>query len=215
MRKVVAGFLLGLGASAIALLLGATGLLDTAEMKAYDWRVRQTADPGSVRQDIVFVEINDTSIRDLEPYFGRWPWPRVVLGVLIDFLKRGGAKVVAIDFSVLEKDTVLGHKVGSVRMTGEESDAALVESIRAAGNVVMLADTVYEGVLGSDLKDIAHWKGAPYRLGPAIEERRIIIPPIQAVTDAVTGLGHNFFAADHDGPARRWVPFVRKLPFRS
>jgi adenylate cyclase len=210
LRKVIAGLLLGLGASAIALLLGATGLLDTAEMKAYDWRVRQTADPASVRQDIVFVEINDTSIRELEQYFGRWPWPRVVLGVLIDFLKRGGAKVVAIDFSVLEQDKVKGHTIGAVTMDGAESDAALVESIRAAGNVVMLADTVYEGVIGGELKGIPDWKGKPYRLGPAIEERRVIIPPLQAITDVVAGLGHNFFAADHDGPARRMVPFVRK-----
>jgi CHASE2 domain-containing sensor protein len=142
-RKVIAGLLLGLGASGIALLLGATGLLDTAELKTYDWRVRRTADPASVRRDIVFVEINDTSIRDLEPYFGRWPWPRAVLGVLIDFLARGGAKVVAIDLSVLEKDNVVGYRIGNVEMKGEESDAALVESIRAAGNVVMLADTVY------------------------------------------------------------------------
>jgi adenylate cyclase len=210
MRKVIAGLLLGLGASGVALLLGATGALDTAELKAYDWRVRQTADSASVRKDIVLVEINDTSIRDLEEYFGRWPWPRVVVGVLVDFLTRGGAKVVAVDFSILEKDTVLGHKVGSITMTGEESDAALVESVRAAGNVVMLADAVYEGVIGADLKGMSTWKGAPYRLGPAIEERRVIVPPIQAITDTAAGLGHNFFAADHDGPARRMLPFVRK-----
>jgi adenylate cyclase len=210
MRKVIAGLLLGLGASAIALLLGATGALDTAELKAYDWRVRQTADAASVRNDIVLVEINDTSIRDLQEYFGRWPWPRVVVGVLIDFLVRGGAKVVAVDFSILEKDTVLGHKVGSITMKGEESDAALVESVRAAGNVVMLADAVYEGVIGAELKGTATWRGAPYRLGPAIEERRVIVPPLQAITDVAAGLGHNFFAADHDGPARRMLPFVRK-----
>src|SRR5688500_20227146 len=80
MRKVIAGLLLGLGASAIALLLGATGALDTAELKAYDWRVRRTADANSVSKDIVLVEINDTSIRDLAKTFGRWPWPRVGLG---------------------------------------------------------------------------------------------------------------------------------------
>jgi adenylate cyclase len=210
MRKVIAGLLLGLGASAIALLLGATGALDTAELKAYDWRVRQTADAASVRKDIVLVEINDTSIRDLEKYFGRWPWPRVVVGVLIDFLARGGAKVIAVDFSILEKDTVLGHKVGSITMKGEESDAALVESIHAAGNVVMLADAVYEGVIGAALKGTPTWSGAPYRLGPTIEERRVIVPPLQAITDVAAGLGHNFFAADHDGPARRMLPFVRK-----
>src|SRR5688572_17355115 len=120
MRKIIAGLLLGLGASAIAMLLGAVGALKTAELKAYDWRVRQTADPASVRQDIVLVEINDTSIRDLAPFFGRWPWPRVVLGVLLDFLARGGAKVVAVDLSVLEEDKVKGHKIGAVEMDGAE-----------------------------------------------------------------------------------------------
>jgi adenylate cyclase len=210
-RKVIAGLLLGLGASAIALLLGATGLLDTAEMKAYDWRVRQAANPASVRSDIVLVEINDTSIRDLAPFFGRWPWPRVVLGVLIDFLARGGAKVVAVDLSVLEPDAVEGHRIGNVKMTGTESDAALVESIRAAGTVVMLAEAVYEGAIGAEQKNKpATWKGAPYRLGPEIEQRRLVIPPLQAITDVAAGLGHNFFAADDDGPARRMVPFIRQ-----
>jgi adenylate cyclase len=211
LRKVIAGLLLGVGASAVALLLGATGLLDTAELKAYDWRVRQTADPASVRQDIVLVEINDTSIRDLAPFFGRWPWPRVVLGVLIDFLARGGAKVVAVDLTVLEEDRVEGHQVGSVRMSGAESDAALVESIRSAGNVVMLAEANYEGAIGAEqMNTPPAWRGAPYHLGPAIEERRLIVAPLKPITDAVAGLGHNFFAADHDGPARRMLPFVRK-----
>jgi adenylate cyclase len=210
MRKVIAGLLLGLGASAVALLLGATGALDTAELKAYDWRVRRTADAASVRTDIVLVEINDTSIRDLAGYFGRWPWPRVVLGVLIDFLARGGAKVVAVDLSILEEDKVKGHTIGNVTMDGAESDAALVESIRGAGNVVMLADAVYEGADGEQANRPATWTGAPYHLGPAIEQRRMIVPPLQPITNAAAGLGHNFFASDHDGPARRMVPFIRQ-----
>src|SRR5688572_4597416 len=169
MRKVIAGLLLGLGASALAFLLGATGALETAELKSYDWRVRQTADPASVNKDIVLVEINDTSIRDLAPFFGRWPWPRVVLGVLLDFLARGGAKVVAVDLTILEEDKVRGHKIGTVEMDGPESDAALTDSIRAAGNVVMLADAVYEGTVDDvQANKPAVWKGAPYRLGPAI-----------------------------------------------
>jgi adenylate cyclase len=211
MRKVIAGLLLGLGASAVALLLGATGALDTAELKAYDWRVRRTADAASVSRDIVLVEINDTSVRDLARHFGRWPWPRVILAVLIDFLARGGAKVVAVDLSILEEDKVTGHRIGAVEMAGAESDAALVESVRAAGNVVMLADAVYEGAIGAEQANKpAVWKGASYRLGPAIEERRMVVPPLQPITNAVAGLGHNFFASDDDGPARRMVPFIRQ-----
>jgi adenylate cyclase len=211
MRKVLAGLLLGLGASAFALLLGATGALDTAEMKSYDWRVRRTADANSVNKDIVLVEINDTSIRDLAKTFGRWPWPRVGLGYLLDYLARGQAKVVAVDLHVAEPDKNQGYKIGPDTWSGAESDAALVDSIKSAGNVVMLADAVYEGIVDGKMAFApAAWKSPPYRLGPAIEERRMITPPLQEITDVVVGLGHNFLAHDHDGPARRIVPFIRQ-----
>ena len=209
MRKVFAGLLLGAGSALLVLLLGATGLLDTAELKAYDWRVRRTADPASVSRDIVLVEINDTSIRDLSQHFGRWPWPRVVLGVLIDFLARGGAKVIAVDLTIAEPDRVKGHQIGAVAMSGADSDAALVDSVRAAGNVIMLTDAVYEGATAKQAVDPSTWKGLPYRLGPAIEERALVVPPLQPITDAAAGLGHNLLVADDDGPARRIVPFIR------
>ena len=38
-RKIAAGLLIGIGAAAIVLALARLGLLDTAELKLYDWRM--------------------------------------------------------------------------------------------------------------------------------------------------------------------------------
>ena len=209
-RKVTAGALIGLGAAGLVLLVAWSGQLEATELLTYDWRMRLAGDPKSVSRDIVFVEINDTTIRDLEPAAGRWPWPRVVLSSLIDYLNRAPAKVVAIDFSFLEHDRILGYSYGGDTWSGKESDAALVDSVRKAPNVVLLADAIYEGVKGAAQQNApARWTGLPYRLGPLIEERRVIIPPFQDLTDAASGLGHNFLPLDPGGSARRMPPFVR------
>ena len=90
---------LGLGASFVALLLGVlpyvSSFLETVELKTYDRRLRLTADPATARADIVLVEINEPSLRALEPVAGRWPWPRAVHASVIDFLafRRRGIEI--------------------------------------------------------------------------------------------------------------------------
>src|SRR4051794_12430638 len=96
LRKLLAG--IGLGALAALIVLGigaSTDLPDRLEYTTYDWRMRLAADPASVNQDIVLVELNDASLREMAPLFGHWPWPRVVVSYVIDFLERAPAKVVA------------------------------------------------------------------------------------------------------------------------
>ena len=206
MRKALAGLLIGIGAAAIVLALAHFELLDTAELKLYDWRMRLAADPASVNPDIVLVEINDLSIRDLEPVAGRWPWPRVLQSNLIDFIARGKPRVIAYDVLLTEQTKgtfpFLDHD-----WTGAQSDAAFADSVRGAGNVILLANAVDPGA--EQARDSARWPGPAYSLGPAIEERPQIVPPFPALSDAAAGLGHNFLAIDPDGPARRMPPFVR------
>ena len=209
-RKITAGFLLGLGTAAFVLLLGWMGMLDVAELKTYDWRIRQAADPASVHRDIVLVEINDTSLRDFAQLAGRWPWPRVALAAVIDFLQRAPAKVIAVDLSILEPDNRLLFRYGDGKMTGEESDAELVTSVAKAGNVIMLADAVYDGVVGGEQANKAdYWVSPPFKLGPAIERRPLLVPPVQALAEASAGIAHNWLVLDPDGPARRFAPFIR------
>jgi adenylate cyclase len=211
-KRLIAGLSIGFAAAALSLLLDWTGVLERPELWTYDWRVRRTADPGSVNPDIVFVEFNDTTIRDLAPYVGRWPWPRIVYSTFIDYLNRAPAKVIAVDLAFLEPDGTLGAKIGGQTFTASDSDAALVESVKASRAIVLLADAVYEGtVTGEQASTPAEWRtrNPRYRLGPTIEERPLIVPPYQALTDVTTVLGHNRLALDADGVARRMAPFVR------
>ena len=209
-KKVAAGLLLGAGAALFVLLLGWARLLDVAELKTYDWRIRMAAAPESVHPDIAFVEINDTSIRDFAPIMGRWPWPRIALAEAIDFLNRGPAKAIAVDLAILEPDNRLLFQLGDGTLSGEESDAELVASVARHGNVVMLADAVYLGTTGPEGPAAADdWSAPPYRLGPAIEARPMIQPPFPALRQAAGAIGHNLLLIDADGPARRMPPFIR------
>jgi adenylate cyclase len=210
-RKVLVGLLLGAGTALVVLVLGWTGVLDKLELQLYDWSLRQRSDPTAVNQDIVLVEINDASIRDYSEAVGRWPWPRVLQSNLIDFLQRAPARVIAYDIQLSEKSRG-SFKFGDDTWTAEESDAAIVSSARDAKNVIMLADATNPGATGGKAQYVstASWPSPAYRLGHAVEQRPLVIPPFPALTDAASGLGHNFLALDEDGVARRMAPFIRR-----
>jgi adenylate cyclase len=214
LRKLLAG--LGLGTLAALLVLGvaaSTDLLDRLELTTYDWRMRLAADPKAVNKDIVLVEINDLSIRQLQDGFRmRWPWPRVAVGLVIDFLHRGQAKVVAVDLSFTEPDQVEAYIFDDPddKWRGGQSDNALADFTRESGNVVMLADAVDEGIAGEAKKDAnaSTWRASAFRAGPLAEPRPLVLAPYQKLADAAAALGHNFLPRDDDGPARRMPPFI-------
>jgi adenylate cyclase len=142
--------------------------------------------------------------------FGRWPWPRLTIAMAIDFLSRGQPKVIAVDLAFLEADNRLLFKVGDGTMSGKESDDILAASIAKAGNVVLAADAVYHGTTGGEQAlNFDQWSVPPYRLGPAIEERPLITPPIPSLSKAAAAIGHNLMTLDTDGRARRMPPFIR------
>ncbi len=214
-RKLGAGVALGAASASLVLLLASVtpvrGFFDTAELKSYDWRIRRAAEPASINHDIVLVGISDTTIRDLEPLFGHWPWPRVALSYVIDYLARAPAKVIAVDLALTERDRVQRYDIGDGAWTGSgrDSDAALAESVKKAGNVIMLADAVGNGLEGADQQKGADWRDAGYSVRSVAEPRPVILAPYPELSAASVALGHNFLALDPDGPVRRMVPFVR------
>ena len=213
-RKGAIGIGLGVLAAVLVLAAAASGdLLDRYELTTYDWRMRLAAAPQSVNKNIVFIEINDNSIREMQPFFGRWPWARLAASFAIDFVHRAPARVVAVDFTLAEADS---HVTGYVWddpadvWSGAQSDRALADSVAKAGNVVMLADAVYEGTEGRTGVDktAAAWKGSPFQVGRFAEPRPIVLAPYQQLTDAAAALGHNFLTLDDDATARRMPPFI-------
>jgi adenylate cyclase len=212
--KHVAGLLVGLAAA--SLVLGGERLLsavsrgglnpfELAELRTYDWRLTHTARPDTARKDIAIVEIDERSLRTLQPNAGRWPWPRAVHSMLLDYLARAPAKVIAYDVVFSDADTRRGFDFGESTMSGAESDKALADSMKAAGNVILVADASYDAEVES-----AALPDAGYPLDvPGIYELRGVLPPFQMLAGAAAGLGHNRFVLDPDGPLRHTIPFVR------
>ena len=171
---------------------------ELAEIRTYDWRLTHTARPESARKDIAIVEIDEPSLRSLQPNAGRWPWPRAVHSMLLDYLARAPAKVIAYDVVFSEADTRLGFDFGGSTMSGAESDRMLADSVKAAGNVILLADASYD----AEVENLA-LPDTDYPLDvPGVYELRGVLPPIKVLADAASGLGHNRFVLDPDGPLR-------------
>ena len=204
MRKLLVAVSIGLGAALIALGAGRLPFVKTVELKSYDWRMRATADPSKARDDIVLVDIDEQSIRALAPYFGRWPWPRLVHAHLLDFLARSKPKVVLYDILFGEPDRSK-FAIGDDQWTGEQSDNELAGSAKKLGSVIFVGDATEE----------ASTSATPVSQSPAlasapwVERRPRYNPPMPALRDVSRGAGHNLLALDADGVARRCIPFVR------
>lgn len=104
----------------IALLASYSGVLGRVDNLLYDLGQRVHTRPPPT--DIVIVAIDEDSLSRL----GRWPWSRRLHAALIDRLKADGARVIGLDLVFAEPDTA-----------DQPADAALAESVREAGNVVL------------------------------------------------------------------------------
>ena len=212
MRKTAAGLLIGLTAIVVVLGLGAIGALNLPELWLYDLRIRWSTHPESLNKDIVLVEIDDGSLQALEPIVGRWPWPRAVHALLIDFLERGKPKTIVFDVGFWETEREGRYPFLGEEITGRESDTRLAAAARRAGNVIALADAVNpQYLIGEDGKPVVpSWPSLPYRLGPGVHERTIIQPPYESLSAAAARLGHNYLPLDAGGSVRRIEVFLRQ-----
>ena len=200
---------------AAALLAGAFGLLTFVrhiELDTYDLRVAATARPAAPSEQIVLVSIDNESLRRMEPLVGRWPWPRLVHATLIDYLAAAGAKVIAYDVLFAERD-IRKFMVADTEWTGDESDAALVDSSRRAGNVIHAAEAASIELVDPS-RALAENLDAPalnVRLsqGGCVERRPRVTPPFPALAQASRGIGHTLLTLDSDGPVRRIAPIVQ------
>lgn len=105
--------------ASLAVFLDVGEHLDSFERKTLDARYRFFARPSPHTQDIVILHISEESIRSFEPFYGRWPWPRVVHGEAIEYLESDGASAIGFDILFPEK---------SLR---QEVDSAIIHQLKA------------------------------------------------------------------------------------
>ncbi len=214
-RLVVRKLLITVGVAVVAacaaLLIDRAAFVQTIELKTYDWRMRQTARPAAPADDIVLVSIDDDSVRRMAPLVGRWPWPRLVHAFVIDFLAHAQAKLIVYDVLFTEPD-VRRFTVGEEEWTGDQSDQALVESVKKAGNVIVAADAAAEPLVDPSKALPITMPTVTSRyddLATCVEDRPVLVPPFSALANAARAIGHTLLQRDVDGPLRRYVPFVR------
>jgi adenylate cyclase len=209
-RRLSAALTIGILATALALWLGRVPFVQRVENASYDWRVSSAATPAASSSPIVIVDINESTIRAMEPLVGRWPWPRAVHAAAIDYLASSGAKVIAYDVLFGEHEGRSETIINGQTVTGADSDRAFAQSVRSAGNVIMLADAVYEGLAkGETATDAPVLPGRTYRPGSGFEPRPQLQLPYDDLAAAVHGVGHNMLVRDAESDfARRMLPFV-------
>ncbi len=78
----------------------------TQEMRqgAFDMMVRYRINPPKPDPDIVIVDINEASLAAMAKDYGRWPWPRQVLGEFLEQIEKQHPKAVVFDILFSDAD---------------------------------------------------------------------------------------------------------------
>lgn len=192
--KKVALVLLTLAAASIALALTQTGLFGTLELKTRDLRFRRLGDQAVASPDIVLIAIDDASLKTLEPMVGRWPWPRDVHAVLLQYLERAGATLVAFDLLFTERDAQF-----------PQGDADFAQATRASRNVL---HSIYLGHQNTGTTEPGLLARHSIPLAGDFDLFADAQFPLPALTDAAPALGHVTAILDADGPWRRYLPLA-------
>lgn len=200
----------------------ATDFVGTLERRFYDFASTSTARQPSDR--IAVIAIDDQSIANI----GRWPWPRDVHAKLIDQLAAAKAKTIAHTAFFIEpqvdpglqyirkmKTAVNAPADGGapnaqlVQLIAEaeqalDTDAKLVASVQAAGNVILPSVYVLGEPQGRPDEPLP-----PYAAKSAIDENRgysILAQrgqqPLEALGNVAAGIGHLNQFPDVDGAVR-------------
>ncbi len=167
--------LAGILTAIIIFLLSLTKPAAVFEWRTLDMRF-QHRPTKTVSDDLAVVFIGDDSIRAL----GRWPWPWDYHAMMVDILRRHGARAVIFDILFTEKPP-------------EGGDMTFAMAAKSAGNVYFSS---YFNELEPDPG------GRPY-VGSNLTE------PMPYLKEAARGLGHCNAIPDEDGITRRIPLLIR------
>ena len=72
--------------------------------KAFDFMVKNRVIKPAADQDIVIVDINEASLAAFAKDYGRWPWPRQVLGEFVENIQAQNPKAIVFDIVFSDAD---------------------------------------------------------------------------------------------------------------
>ncbi len=191
----------------LAALFTVFAVLDTAilhitsEMRtaAFDAMVRYRIAPPKPDPDIVIVDINEASLAALSKEYGRWPWPRQVLGEFLENIEKQRPKAVVFDILFSDADVF-----------NPDSDAYFDAAIAATSNTFFPMLRLDQSADALSQIKVSQIPGVL----PMLEEEQqkdatlaVILPHFQS---AIKGgrLGTHNVGLDSDGVVRKYPVYL-------
>ena len=131
-KKIIHALIIAASISLFAVIADFSGMSDPYERKTLDVRTRFCRMDKALRDDIVMVLIDESSLQAMNEITGRWPWPRYIHGELIDYLAGCGAESIVMDIMFFENQLDENHVTNRLN----PDDQALADATRRAGNVI-------------------------------------------------------------------------------
>jgi adenylate cyclase len=145
--------------------------------------------------DVVLLSIDDESLRRMDQIAeaGRFPWPRVIYGTLIDGLAAQRPRAIVFDIMFSEPDRVR-----------PESDRAFVEAaLRHSGVHIFYPMVRLDTPHGARASQLAPLLGLVRSAGADPEARIAVVPPL-VLPQKLWRTGTINFLVDDDGIGRRY-----------
>lgn len=157
-KELMQGFLGGLVAAIISLVLWSMGFFDVWEWKSWDWRQSVMAKPSVATDQICLIVVDQRSLDWMSETNGlTWPWPREIYSVVIEFCKRARAKALAFDVLFtepssygVEDDNIFGK---AIKDYGKVASAVFLKK-RSGYHTVWPKDAASSYI---DLQGIKEW----------------------------------------------------------
>ncbi|MDZ4140850.1 MAG: CHASE2 domain-containing protein [Methylotenera sp.] len=202
-RKLSNNFYLYLCALLTVLVLLDAGIFHVGENmrnRAFDLMVKNRIVYPNVDPDIVIVDINEASLSAMAGEYGRWPWPRQVLGEFVENIEAQNPKAIVFDILFSDAD-----------IYNPDSDAYFNEVIAGTNN------TFFPMLRLSEVSD--HLSKITPDMIPGIEKQSgtangeadsmlkkpiaIVLPHFEAALNSRRLGTHNIYA-DFDGITREY-----------
>ncbi|NMO18486.1 adenylate/guanylate cyclase domain-containing protein [Pyxidicoccus fallax] len=126
---------------------GAQAILDGWERASYDWRVRELGERSERPDEAVVVAIDDETLaearQDDRPGVATQPWPRQLVGGMVNRLTQEGALLVLVDlpFPELSPSACVDPKLSPQPQLAPSDDAAFRQLLDREPNRALLAFT--------------------------------------------------------------------------
>ncbi len=168
--------------------------LSPLENRLADAFVRMQAVDQQPDPDIVIIDIDDTSLAQMEDDAGRWPWPRAIHGELVQGIAAQKPAAIVFDILFSERDEFR-----------PDSDAAFNQALQGVDNVYfpMVRRDAARDVQGAAATDIAPLLGLIRGENADPAARIAVLPPL-ALDPAHWRVGTINFEEDADGVGRRY-----------